>query len=207
RLWAHGHHPAAQALAHHAGFARTRVLWQMRRSLLAPVPAPRWPAGVTVRTFDVGQDEPAWIACNARAFARHPEQGGWTIQDLLLREAEPWFDPAGFFLAERDGRLAGFHWTKIHGAEARHGPAGHEHPAIGEVYVVGVDPSAQGTGLGAALTLRGLQHLRAEGLTQVLLYVDEDNPRAVALYERLGFTKWDSDITYMSGAVPPMHGR
>jgi len=197
RLWAHGHQPAAAALAQHTGFTRTRVLWQMRRSLGAPVPEPSWPAGIVVRPFLVGQDEQAWLACNSRAFAGHPEQGDWTLADLLRREAEPWFDPGGFFLAERGGQLAGFHWTKVHRARPLPEP-GAQHQAIGEVYVVGVDPDAQGTGLGAALTVHGLRHLRSSGLAYVLLYVDENNPRAVALYERLGFTRWDSDVTYSS---------
>jgi mycothiol synthase len=195
RLWAHGNHPAADALAASLGFRRTRVLWQMRRSLYAPLPAPVFPDGVTVRTFVVGRDEQAWVEVNNRAFADHPDQGGWTVADLQVREREPWFDPAGFFLAEAepDGRLAGFHWTKVHGGRS-HGD--HDHEPIGEVYVVGVDPSAQGQGLGPALTLVGLRHLRAHGLSQVMLYVDETNTNAIWVYERLGFIRWDTDICY-----------
>jgi mycothiol synthase len=196
RLWAHGEHPAAAALAHTLGFERSRVLFQLRRSLLAPVPAPQFPADVRLRTFVVGQDEAAWVAVNNRAFADHPDQSGWTERDVKLREAEPWFDPSGFLLAEResDGELLGFHWTKVHGAEPAHHD--HAHEPIGEVYVLGVDPAAQGLGLGPALTLAGLRHLRAVGLTQAMLYVDESNPRAVALYEKLGFSKWATDIEF-----------
>jgi mycothiol synthase len=193
RLWAHGQQSPAAALAHSMGFEQTRVLWQMRRSLFAPVPAPQWPGGVSVRTFVVGQDEQAWIEVNNRAFAAHPDQGDWTLEDIRMREREPWFDAAGFFLAERDGALVGFHWTKVHGAGA-HGR--HDHEPIGEVYVVGVDPSVQGSGLGPALTLRGLQHLRARGLAQVMLYVDETNTNAIRVYERLGFSRWDVDVCF-----------
>jgi mycothiol synthase len=195
RLWAHGQNTGAAELAASMGFKRERVLWQMRRSLFAPVPAPTWPEGVTVRTFVVGQDEQAWLDVNNRAFAIHPDQGEWTLHDVEVREKEPWFDPDGFFLAERDGTLVGFHWTKIHGAD----PSGHEHAhePIGEVYVVGVDPSMQGHGLGPALTLRGLQHLRARGLSQCMLYVDETNTNAIRTYERLGFAKWDVDICFL----------
>lgn len=187
RLWAHGDLPAAAGLAAVAGFERSRSLWQLRRPLTIPVEAPQLPAGVTVRTFEVGRDEDAWVKLNAAAFASHPEQGGWTRSDLDLREREPWFDPAGFFLAERAGRIAGFHWTKVHDEAGG---------ATGEVYVVGVDPAERGSGLGRALTLTGLRHLRDRGLAQVMLYVDGDNTPAIRLYESLGFARWHTDVMY-----------
>jgi len=195
RLWAHGTGSGAADLARSLGFKRERVLWQMRRSLYAPVPEPQWPGGVTVRTFVVGQDEQAWLTVNNRAFAQHPDQSHWTLDDVRMREQEPWFDAEGFFLAESDGELVGFHWTKVHGGHSS--PDGHAHDPIGEVYVVGVDPSAQGKGLGPALTLRGLQYLRARGLPQCMLYVDESNTNAIRTYERLGFGKWDVDVCFL----------
>jgi mycothiol synthase len=190
RVWAHGDLPAAAGLARATGFTRVRSLWQMRRALAAPAfPEPSFPPGVSVRTFVPGKDEEAWLEVNARAFAHHPEQGAWTRADLELREAEPWFDPAGFFLAERDGRLAGFHWTKVHAQ----GPAG---APEGEVYVVGVDPGRQGGGLGRALTLAGLHYLAGRGLAHVMLYVDEENTAATRLYAALGFTRSSTDVMY-----------
>jgi mycothiol synthase len=195
RLWAHGQHPAAAALGARMGFRRARVLWQMRRSLFAPLDRPVLPPGVTIRTFRVGQDEAAWTEVNNRAFANHPDQGRWSLAEVATRELEPWFDPAGFFLAERTGRLVGFHWTKVHGARS----GGHDHEPIGEVYVVGVDPAEQGRGLGPALVLTGLRHLRARGLAQAMLYVEADNAPAIAVYQRLGFTHWDTDISFRRG--------
>jgi mycothiol synthase len=189
RLWAHGDLPAAARLARAAGFERFRALWQLRRSLRDPLEAPRLPAGTTLRTFRPGQDETQWLSLNARAFAQHPEQGAWRRHDLELREQEPWFDPAGFFLAERDGVMTGFHWTKI--------PVPAEPGAsTGEVYVVGVDPGERGTGLGRALTLAGLTYLRDRGLAEAMLYVDEDNVPAIRMYEGLGFTRVSTDAMY-----------
>jgi mycothiol synthase len=192
RLWAHGEHPGAVALATTLGFTQARVLWQMRRSLLAPLAEPHLPEGVRLRPFVVGADEPEFLRVNNAAFDWHPEQGGWDLDQVKLREAEPWFDPQGFLLAvDADDRLRGFHWTKVHGDGA------HSHEPIGEVYVLGVDPSARGMHLGAALTLAGLRHLRDRGLRQVMLYVEADNDAAVRVYSELGFTRWDTDVSYV----------
>jgi mycothiol synthase len=184
RVWAHGDLPPAAALAASMGFKRVRVLHQLRRDLSGPIPVPELPDGVTIRTFRTGEDEAAWLRLNALAFAHHPEQGAWTPRDLELREAEPWFDPAGLFIAERDGQMIGFHWTKVH-------PGG-----TGEVYVLGVDPQAHGGGLGRALTAVGLRYLKDQQLNDVMLYVDDENKAALAMYEHLGFGTWHTDVMY-----------
>jgi mycothiol synthase len=169
----------------------------MRRDLdgVDADPRPALPEGVHVEAFRPGRDEDAWLRVNARAFAGHPEQGSWTAEDLKLREAEPWFDAAGFLLAWRgdpdgDGTLLGSHWTKTHPP----GDVGDE--PVGEVYVLGIDPDAQGLRLGRALTDLGLAHLRGRGLGEVLLYVDEDNAAAVHLYESRGFRRFSVDVSW-----------
>jgi len=196
-VWAHGDLPgSAELLAPH-GFERARVLVQMRRDLAGvdPDPRPQLPDDVRVVPFRPGRDEDAWLRVNAAAFAHHPEQGRMTLEDLRLREAEPWFDPGGFLMAWRgdpdtDGELLGFHWTKVH-------PAGDIGPEpVGEVYVLGVAPEAQGLRLGRALTDLGLAHLRSRGLAEVLLYVEDDNAAAVHLYEGRGFTRFAVDVSW-----------
>ncbi|MFD7613429.1 mycothiol synthase [Streptomyces sp. NPDC059828] len=188
RVWAHGGKSAARHLAQVLGLTLFRELRQLRRPLSPlDIPEPDLPDDVTIRTFIPGQDDAAWIAVNAAAFAHHPEQGSLTQRDLDDRKQEPWFDPKGFFLAERGGEILGFHWTKVHAEEQ-----------LGEVYVVGLRPDAQGSGLGKALTAIGLRHLAAEGLPTAMLYVDADNTAALRLYERLGFATHEVDLMYRS---------
>jgi mycothiol synthase len=175
--WSHGDHPAAAALAKRLGFDRVRELWVMRRSLAA---LPELSPDPRIRTFRPG-DEAELLRVNAAAFAHHPEQGEMSAENLAERMAEPWFDPDGLFLAFDGDRLLGFHWTKRH-------PYGE-----GEVYVVGIDPAAQGGGLGRTLSLAGLQHLARTGARRVHLYVEADNAPALRIYSGVGFTHADSD--------------
>lgn len=183
-VWAHGDLPAARAFATRVDAREIRRLLELRRPA-APVDVPEPAPGVTVRTFRPGADDAAWLTVNAAAFAAHPEQGAWTQHDLDERKAEAWFDPAGFFLAERDGEVVAFHWTKRHSAD------------LGEVYVVGVSPEAQGLGLGRLMTATGLAHLHAAGVAEVSLFVDEGNAAAVALYRDLGFLDHHADSQWL----------
>src|ERR1700733_1960874 len=136
RLWFPWVGPDADGWAAEAGFDHERDLLQLRCSLpLAPDGRPSLPT----RPFRPGQDEPAWLRANNRAFADHPEQGGWDLAVLKEREAEPWFDPDGFLVHDEEGAIAAWCWTKIHGGID---------PPMGEIYVVGVDPDFQGRGWG-----------------------------------------------------------
>ena len=199
RVWALGNTAAAAGLAARTGLLAERVLLVMRRPL-ADLPAPVVPEGVVVTTFVAGADEDAWLHVNARAFAHHPEQGAIGREDLAERTAEPWFDAAGFFLArtaadaDRPGSpVLGFHWTKQHDALGE--------PGLGEVYVLGVDPDAQGRGLAKALLLTGLAHLRDAGDETVELYVEADQAGPVGLYTTYGFTESNRDVMY-AGPAP-----
>lgn len=181
-FWAHGDLPGAQALAAAKLLRVARVLLVLRLEMDAPPPGEQVPDGVTLRTFETS-DVDAVVRVNGRAFAAHPEQGAMDRADFERRAGSDWFDPAGLFLAVRDDEVVGFHWTKVE-------------DEVGEVYVVGVDPSEQGSGLGTALTARGLRHLHEAGLRTVDLYVEGDNDPALAVYRRLGFTEHARDVLY-----------
>ncbi|WP_256796151.1 mycothiol synthase [Terrabacter sp. Ter38] len=185
RLWSHATGAAADAataFARATGLVPVRSLHVMGRSLRD---GPPWPAAsldprYAVRSFEPGRDEDAWLALNAAAFAHHPEQGSLRRADLDQRMAEPWWDPVGLVLvveAAHPDVLVASHWTKVDPPDGD----------VGEVYVVAVSPDRQGQGLGRAVTVLGLDHLRSLGLARVVLYVDEDNVAAVRTYAALGF--------------------
>ncbi len=190
-VWAHGEHPAALRLAHRTGLVRKRELFQLRRGLAEPIPVRHLPDGMVLRAFAPGEDEAAVVRVNDRAFAWHPEQSRWDVNELRVRQAQPWFDPKGFLLAvDSADRLLGFHWTKMHSDD------------LGEVYVMAVDPDAQGTGVGGALLAAGLVHLRDRGLAEAMLYVESDNVTALRTYQKLGFTRHHTDVEFLRESRP-----
>lgn len=195
RAWAHGDLPGARALAESMGLERARELLQLRRPLGPehPLPVLSSDPDIVLRTYAGPADEPEILRVNNAAFDWHPEQGGWTPEQIGERVRSSWFDPAGLFLAfdqpaggegGAPASLLGFHWTKVHDDE------------LGEVYIVGVDPAAQGRGLGRTLTLAGLHYLADRGLPEVELYVEGDNTAALHTYDRLGFTRYAIDVAY-----------
>lgn len=177
-----GPNPQHDLIASSFGLVASRRLLQMRRALPTNLPF-----DIDTRPFDPERDVDAWVRVNARAFAWNPEQGTWTAASLRMRMLEPWFDADGFLIHERDGRMAGFCWTKVHEAST---------PPLGEIYVIAVDPDFHGLGLGRELTLAGLESLAERGLRTGMLFVDADNVSAVRLYDKLGFVLSRTDCLY-----------
>lgn len=208
--WSHGDHPAAKHLAEKHGLGRDRVLYQMRTDSglsLDDLPQTSPPAGVTIRSFQPG-DEAGWLRVNNAAFDWHPEQGSQTPEDFAEIVDVPDFDPDTVVIAakavdaaearpshdiaivEATGteQVIGFHQTKITDTDGQ--------GRLGEVYVVGVDPAIHAKGVGKALTIEGMRRMVAAGVAAIELYVESDNPRALGLYERLGFHVAVAHVSY-----------
>jgi len=190
---------AHTALADDASLVQGRTLYQMRRTLPT-----NEPVTITTRAFVPGTDDGEWLRVNNHAFANHGEQGGWTIDTFCQRQQEPWFDIGGFRVLDasaldspapaggtNEGRMAGFCWTKVH-------PATGDEQALGEIYVIAVDPDFHGRGLGKQLTLAGLEQLAEQGIDVGMLYVDADNTTAVNMYQRLGFTIHSTNAAFVA---------
>ena len=167
-----------------SGFKKGRSIVQMRRDL----PLDPWLRNekLEVRAFRVGVDEEMWLEVNNLAFARHPEQGGWTKSTLEARMKEPWFDPNGFLLHFEGDSLAAFCWTKVHESK----------PKLGEIYVIGVHPDFGSRGLGKAIAIAALDYLHKRHIPIAMLYVDLANERALSLYRSLGFAPDHIDVAY-----------
>ena len=188
-LWAMHAGPADDRRAEAHGFAPERDLLQLRVPLPLTQAVIEATRPLEVRAFEPGRDDEVWVETNNRAFARHPEQGAWTVEQLHERLAAGWVDLDGFLVADDPGGdgLIGSCWTKIHQQT---------HPLMGEIYVISVDPRHNGQGWGRSLTVAGLQWLTGHGVPVGMLYTDATNTTAVALYRKLGFRLDHTDRSY-----------
>ncbi len=184
--WLRSHDHWYETLAETLGFVERRNLLQLRARLDSRDRDRLAAMRVSTRAFRIGVDEADWLRVNNTAFASHGEQGSWDLETLHRRLNSDWFDPQGFLLHHDEDQLAAFCWTKVHR------PTGHD-GALGEIYVIAVDPSRAGRGLGAAVTAAGLVHLFDSGFPDVMLFVDETNTAARAMYEALGFVEHHRD--------------
>ena len=199
RIWSHGDLPAAKAIAASLKLERLWSNLLMSKSLgeIQPVTY-KYP----IRTFIPSLDNQEFLELNNKVFSEYPDQGGWSEEDLKVRLNEDWFDDKGFFVAEDKDELIGFCWTKIHGAHTHSHTGGdddHGHEALGEIYVLAVNPDYKGQGIGRDLTITGLNYLNYQGLNNVMLYVGVENKPAFKLYKSLGFNEFGSDVMYRVG--------
>lgn len=197
RLWLMQATDRDDADAAGLGFTPERDLLQMRVHLPLPADIVAGSRPVATRPFAPGRDDEAWLAVNNLAFADHPEQGAWTLEDLHERTSAEWFDPEAFLVADsEDGTgLIGSCWDKVHLDST---------PVMGEIYVISVNPAHHGQGWGRALTVAGLQWIADKGITTGMLYTTASNTAAVKLYTSLGFTIDHVDRSYVRDQPVPV---
>jgi mycothiol synthase len=166
--------------------SRARLLLIMSRGLTQDPPSRQ--AGPLIRPFEPTTDVPQWLVVNADIFADLPDQANVTQPQIRQLLAEPWFDPAGFLLAvDAQDHILGFHWTKLNSAERL------ANSISGEVFVLGVRAHDRGSEVAALLLESGLARLADRGAQHAHLWVESDNKRAVAFYERHHFRVVDQD--------------
>jgi ribosomal protein S18 acetylase RimI-like enzyme len=166
-----------EALVRRAGYAGRGEVQRMWRLLDGELPQPAWADGVTVRTYEP-EDAPRVLSLLDDAYSTWDDT-------YVARPLDAWvdwmtahddFDPAFWFLAERNGDLVAcaLHWRPAQGR--------------GWVKDLVVRADQRGTGLGQALLHHGFRANAEHGAGRVGLKVDSTNPTgAVQLYERTGF--------------------
>jgi mycothiol synthase len=164
--------PRAALVARHPFELESETI-QMWRSLVGAVEERAWPAGIAVRTFEPSDADKVHGLLDDAYRAWDPHYAPMAHEDWVRwMTGDVEFDPTVWWLAERDGELAGcaLHWSG------------------GWLKDLVVRPEDRGCGLGTGLVVRGLAEFARRGVRRVGLKVDAANPTgAIGLYERLGF--------------------
>ena len=65
-----------------------------------------------------------------------------------------------------------------------------------EIYLIEVAENRQNLGYGTALMNKAIKHAFSSGTEELMVMVEKDNMAAIHLYEKLGFKKTDTCLTY-----------
>jgi len=170
-----------------AGYSPFRDLKILSRSI------PAIPAEIETRGFTESDCEEI-IRINNSAFDWHPEQSGMTAKRLKEIQSEAWYIDEDFRIMEINNDLKGFCWMKVHGSSCNCCPK--SKLSKGEIFVIAVDPSYQGQGLGRQLALSGMEWLSQKKIREVFLYVESDNFPALKTYKSLGYEHLSTNRCY-----------
>lgn len=166
----------ARHLLERSGFAPVRYFWRMRIDMTEPPPVPVWPAGVSMRTCVLDQDERMFYTTLEEAFQDHWGHDPEVYEEWLARTVKSEsFDPSLWFLALEGAEPAG----ALRGRVMADGS--------GWVNVLGVRRPWRRKRLGMALLLHSFETFYQRGIRDVALGVDAQSPTgATHLYEAAG---------------------
>jgi mycothiol synthase len=180
----------AHRLLESSGYAPVRGVYVMEAELDEAPPAPRWPDGISVRTFVPGRDERATHEAVEDAFRDVWGRPRNTFERFLLNTRKSSFDPSLWFLACEGDEICGVALCKVLGEE-------------GWVDVVGVRRPWRKQGLGLALLRHALAEYHRRGIRKVGLSVDAESiTGAPRLYGRAGMRVRESYAIYLKELRP-----
>jgi mycothiol synthase len=173
----------AQKLFQDLGYRHIRSNYQMRIALEAPPPAPVWPEGITVRTYNAGNDLEAVYLADQEVFRDHfgfvetPVEVGLERFRHFMTGYEG-FDPTLWYIAWDGDEVAGICLCR---------PNSFEDPEIGHINILGVRRPWRKRGLGLAFLQQAFGEFYRRGKRKVSLGVDAENlTGALRLYEKAG---------------------
>ena len=174
--------PAKQVLLER-GYQVVRHYLRMVTTFNEPPAPPAWPAGIQVRTYQVGPDDLPTMRLMREAFRDH--WGHTEVDEATalegwrkMRLEDPDFDPSLYFLAMDGDQMVGASLC----LSCTTDDAG-----MGYVQTLGVRRDWRQRGLGEALLRHSFQEFYRRGRVRAGLVVDAENlTHAVRLYEKAG---------------------
>jgi mycothiol synthase len=171
--------PRARDLLATAGYEHRRSYWRMVRVLDDPVDERPAPAGMRLRAVGVESDAGTLHELDALSFGETADYEAESPAQFRSEHLEAHdFDPSLSRVAEAGDATIGFLLTRRRDAES-----------VGYVDVLGVHPAHRRRGLAAAMLSSAFGAYADAGLRAAQLDVASDNPRALALYERMRMTR------------------
>ena len=168
------------ALLERHGFVQqeTQTLY-MSRSLSEPIPPAIFPEGFTLRPAAGEQELEAIVALHQAAFGTQ----NMTVETRRAIMRNPsYILELDLLLEAPGGTLAAFCYCTIP-KEANELSGRNE----GEIAIMGTSPAYQKRGLGRAMLLAGLQHLKDFGIETATLGTSSENEGAHSVYYSAGF--------------------
>ena len=151
----------------------------MRFDLSQTLPWANFPASVSCFGWEPERIHEFFAAYDA-SFRDRPGFPHWSEEQWVMWISDdPAFRPDLSWVAIAQGQPIGF----IANANDEQAPE-----QMGYIIQVGVHPHWRRQGLAAALIVRSLQAWKTEGKEAVILHVNVNNPGAIKLYQKLGFT-------------------
>lgn len=187
---------ASVAFAEAMGYRLIRYSFEMRRRLDQPVDDVPLPDGLEFRPVEEQDHRQIWRA-NAEAFADHWEAAERTETDYVQTYSDPDLDTSLWRVAWDGDEVAGVTMNAIFTEEnERLGIK------VGWLEQVSTRREWRRRGVGAAMIAASLKVFAERGMDEASLGVDAENPTgALALYERLGFTRHRSFRVYRKPAA------
>ncbi len=181
---------AAVALFRELGYAPFRYAYDMTRDLAEPVPSLALPPGIEIRPARPEHYRAVWEA-EREAFQGNWGYTPWPEENYQRFLGYPHYDPALWRIAWEGDQVVGMVLNFVNGEEnAAFGRS------RGYTEDIAVRRPWRHRGIASALLADSIRALRDRGLSEAALGVDAENPRALALYELLGFKAVSEWITF-----------
>lgn len=193
QTWIRDDKPIGKHVFESTGFKLIRVFSTMRRKLDTIPYDIEGNKDVVLKAMNEGaEDIKLMWRLNDEAFSEHFDYRPSTLEEWKHWFSHPDFDREGWFIAFLEGKPVGHVGTWIDSKFVKH-----KGIKRGWIETIGVLKPHRRKRIGTSLILRGMDHLKSKGMTEVELGVDDLNQtEAIKLYKKSGFQVIRKDLTH-----------